>query len=150
MTDLGIDVSDSFLDRLADAVARKMYEGSAAHVAENTRQEAPGRTETREQAPAYTPGRAGAQNGSQGQGGATLDPWQSAGTTTVQNPGYAPNVAPVSAQTGSSAPAAVPSCQHGPMKYVPAGFSQRTGKPYPAFWSCQMRDRAQQCPTVQA
>jgi hypothetical protein len=29
-----------------------------------------------------------------------------------------------------------PGCQHGAMRYVPAGVSQRTGKPYRAFWGC--------------
>ena len=31
----------------------------------------------------------------------------------------------------------MPQCQHGVRKFVAAGFSQRTGQPYPAFWACQ-------------
>lgn len=31
----------------------------------------------------------------------------------------------------------VPSCVHGPRKYVPAGVSKRTGNAYPAFWGCE-------------
>jgi len=39
-------------------------------------------------------------------------------------------------------PPDVPQCPqgHGPMKFVPAGTSKRTGKGYDAFWGCQNRD----------
>lgn len=37
-----------------------------------------------------------------------------------------------------------PSCQHGPLKVVPGGFSQRTQKAYAPFWACQA-PREQQC-----
>lgn len=43
----------------------------------------------------------------------------------------------------------VPTCQHGPMKLVPAGYSKRTGKPYDAFYACQ-GPRDAQCKGVQA
>jgi len=84
---------------------------------------------------------------------ASADPWDAgwgpsqetetpanppAGTTTGQSPGTVRSAEPPS-QTGSasSAAPAIPSCAHGPMKFVPGGFSKRTGKPYPAFWACQ-------------
>jgi hypothetical protein len=56
-------------------------------------------------------------------------PTPSAGYAPSTSSGYAP-------QSASSAPQ-MPSCQHGTMKFVPAGIAQRTGKPYPAFWGCQ-------------
>ena len=49
-----------------------------------------------------------------------------------------------------AAPAAsnAPLCQHGPMRLVPAGFSNRTKKSYNAFWSCTSRDPKNQCDAV--
>ena len=76
------------------------------------------------------------------------DPW---------NPANAPNAAPQpQAPAGSYAPPAMPqyqppqppatpqavgnatppSCVHGPMRYVPSGFSKSTGRAYSAFWGC--------------
>jgi hypothetical protein len=51
------------------------------------------------------------------------------------------------AQVNQSGPA--PTCRHGEMKFVPAGYSQRTKKNYDAFWSCQ-GPRNEQCDTVKA
>lgn len=42
-----------------------------------------------------------------------------------------------------------PTCRHGEMKYVAAGFSQRTKKNYNAFWSCT-GPRNEQCDTQPA
>lgn len=42
-----------------------------------------------------------------------------------------------------------PECRHGEMKYVPAGYSQRTKKNYNAFWSCT-GPRNDQCETQPA
>ena len=36
-------------------------------------------------------------------------------------------------------PISCPNCQS-PIKYVPAGVSKRTGKPYNEFWSCRNPD----------
>lgn len=44
--------------------------------------------------------------------------------------------APQAQPQGQPAPN-MPQCQHGVRKFVAAGFSQRTGQPYPAFWACQ-------------
>lgn len=37
-----------------------------------------------------------------------------------------------------------PTCQHGPLKIVPGGFSQAKGKAYAAFWACPAA-QGQQC-----
>jgi hypothetical protein len=50
----------------------------------------------------------------------------------------------------SNAPTGVaPSCQHGPMRFVPGGISKTTGKGYPAFYSCSA-PKGQQCKSVNA
>ena len=55
-----------------------------------------------------------------------------------------------SQQQPASAPGGpAPTCRHGEMKYVPAGFSKRTNKSYNAFWSCT-GPRQDQCDTVAA
>ncbi|GAA3136954.1 hypothetical protein GCM10010466_29710 [Planomonospora alba] len=56
------------------------------------------------------------------------DPWQTPAPTQWQTP------APPAPAGPPTAPAA-PVCNHGPMRYVPAGTS-KAGKPYPAFWGC--------------
>lgn len=44
-----------------------------------------------------------------------------------------------------------PTCNHGPMRYVPAGFSQSSGKAYGAFWGCTApRGAPDKCKSVQA
>lgn len=43
----------------------------------------------------------------------------------------------------------VPTCAHGPMKYVAGGYSKRTNKPYDAFYACQ-GPRDSQCKGVKA
>lgn len=57
-------------------------------------------------------------------------------------------VSPASTQTITAQPpvseqsdAGGHSCMHGPMRHVPAGISKKTGKPYPAFWTCSAGDR---------
>jgi hypothetical protein len=47
-------------------------------------------------------------------------------------------------QAPAATGAATPTCVHGPLKVVPAGFSQAKQKAYAAFWSCQA-PRGQQC-----
>jgi hypothetical protein len=45
----------------------------------------------------------------------------------------------------------MPQCQHGVRKFVAAGFSQRTGQPYPAFWACQaIRNDPTKCKSLPA
>ena len=45
----------------------------------------------------------------------------------------------------------MPQCQHGVRKFVAAGFSQRTGQPYPAFWACQAnRNDPTKCKSIPA
>lgn len=46
----------------------------------------------------------------------------------------------------SDAPPAWSCPDHGPGRLIPAGISQRTGKPYKAFWTCVERD----CPNKPA
>ena len=48
---------------------------------------------------------------------------------------------------GGQGQAASPTCAHGAMKYVKAGISKATGRPYNAFYACQ-GPREQQCKTV--
>lgn len=61
-------------------------------------------------------------------------------------------VAPAATQTLTAQPPAASdagdghSCAHGPMKFVPAGVSKKTGKPYRAFYSCTVQGSG--CPTV--
>ena len=44
-----------------------------------------------------------------------------------------------------------PTCAHGPMRYVPAGFSQSTGRAYGAFWGCPApRGAPDKCKSVTA
>ncbi|GAA3473842.1 hypothetical protein [Nonomuraea roseola] len=44
-----------------------------------------------------------------------------------------------------------PYCDHGPMKYVAAGTSKATGKPYKAFWACTAdRNDPNRCKSVTA
>lgn len=37
------------------------------------------------------------------------------------------------------------SCVHGVKKWIPAGVSKTTGKPYPAFWGCQAPQGQPKC-----
>lgn len=64
--------------------------------------------------------------------------WSSQGSRQSQQP----------AQTAAPA-GPPPTCAHGPMRYVPAGRSKATNKPYKAFWSCT-GPRESQCDTVDA
>lgn len=75
-----------------------------------------------------------------------IDPSQS--VTPPEPETHRTQTAPVSGDAGwdSPAPAApeapapaqdVAHCPHGPMKWVPPGYSQRTGKSYQGFWGCQ-------------
>jgi hypothetical protein len=47
-----------------------------------------------------------------------------------QQPYQPPQQAPQAPQQGG------PVCAHGPMRFVPGGFSKSTNRPYPAFWGC--------------
>jgi hypothetical protein len=44
----------------------------------------------------------------------------------------------------------VPRCQHGEMRFVPAGYSKNGGKPYDAFYGCPAPRGQQQCKSVKA
>lgn len=61
------------------------------------------------------------------------------------NSGSQQSSQPAATNTGGPAP----TCRHGEMKYVAAGVSKRTNKPYDAFWSCT-GPRNEQCDTVKA
>ena len=116
---LSIDLNDATIEKLADAVARRL--GS--------------QTVTQSNPPsAETPsgGNAGLQPG-------VADPW---GTTQPQQQ-------PVQ-QPAQQPSAAGPSCAHGPMRFVPAGFSKSTGKAYQAFWGCPASRGQAQCRSVKA
>lgn len=68
------------------------------------------------------------------------DPWAQ-GQPAQQRPVQAPS-APQYQQQYQPAPPQQPQqqqapvCQHGQRRYVAAGVSQKTGRPYPAFWGC--------------
>lgn len=49
--------------------------------------------------------------------------------------------APQASPPGQQAPV----CAHGPAKYVPAGVSKATNKPYNAFWACQAPKGVEKC-----
>lgn len=79
------------------------------------------------------------------------DPWQASPVTPASYPAGAPT--PVSTPQGGVAPTtgqAGPVCAHGPMRFVPAGFSKSTGKPYAAFYGCPAPRGQQQCKSVKA
>lgn len=61
------------------------------------------------------------------------------GATVVSDP-WAANTAQQPAQPQVQAP----SCQHGPLKIVPGGYSQAKQKAYSSFWACPA-PRGQQC-----
>lgn len=65
------------------------------------------------------------------------------------NAGYAAATQMPPQSSAQTAPAA-PSCAHGPRKFVPSGFSSKTGKPYPAFWGCQAPQGVQKCKGISA
>lgn len=69
------------------------------------------------------------------------DPWA---------PGAQPQ--PPAAPAAPAAPTtAAPTCAHGPMRYVPAGFAQSTGRAYAAFWGCpQPKGAPDKCRSVTA
>lgn len=86
------------------------------------------------------------------------DPWTGNAATGAAAP-VQPNVIPTSTvptatPTSQATPAgqtSTPMCAHGPRKFVASGFSQRTGKPYPAFWACPaQRGDPSQCRGIQA
>lgn len=67
------------------------------------------------------------------------DPW--AGT----------NATPPPSQGQQQQQSNAPRCAHGEMRYVPAGFSQSTGRSYDAFWGCsgpRNLPRDQKCKSV--
>ena len=57
------------------------------------------------------------------------DPWATSGPGPSQPQ-------PQNRQGPPQGNPSVPRCQHGDMRYVPAGFSQRNQRSYPAFWAC--------------
>lgn len=75
------------------------------------------------------------------------DPWAGTNAAPAAAPGAyaapataAPAAAPGTYAAGPSAAAPPanggPVCAHGPMRFVPAGFSKSTGRAYGAFWGC--------------
>lgn len=74
------------------------------------------------------------------------DPWQNQ-APPPQSQGSQPQPYQQSQQQNAQ----VPTCAHGPMRYVPAGVSQSTGRAYPAFYGCQLPRGAQgKCQSVPA
>lgn len=70
-------------------------------------------------------------------------PRQAAPTYEAQDAPYPDDFPP-----GEDGP---PSCAHGPMRYVAAGTSKATGKPYGAFYGCTARrDDPTRCKSVPA
>lgn len=76
------------------------------------------------------------------------DPWTPQGDQAPWPNGAQPAAQPSALQqyyqpTQQAAPPG-PTCQHGPLKIVPGGFSQAKGKAYAAFWACPA-PQGQQC-----
>lgn len=72
------------------------------------------------------------------------DPW------AAQRGQQAAPAAPA-APTQGGVPTTTPTCAHGPMRHVPAGFARSTGKAYPAFWGCtQPKGAPDQCKSIPA
>lgn len=90
------------------------------------------------------------------------DPWSGDARSSAATPqtaaptpqgGYAGNTYSPGPGPGmpTSQQAQAPMCQHGPMRYVQAGVSQRTGKPYRAFWGCAAsQNDPTKCKSLQA
>jgi hypothetical protein len=73
-------------------------------------------------------------------------PTTSQGVTAYPQQGPPPNQ-----QNGYQQQGQTPTCNHGAMKYVPAGFSRSTNKAYNAFWGCPAPRGAQdKCRSVPA
>lgn len=69
---------------------------------------------------------------------AAVTPAPAAATRTAGLPGPTPAATP-------SADQDMPRCDHGlPARFVPAGISKKTNKPYPAFYACA-QGRESQC-----
>lgn len=77
------------------------------------------------------------------------DPWVPAGAVGSQQ--YPTPAPPTPQPSGSGTPGTPPSCKHGQMRYVAAGYSQKTGRPYPAFYGCPAdRNAPDKCRSVPA
>lgn len=78
------------------------------------------------------------------------DPWGGPATTGAP-PAAQPQPAPTySGGAVNSTPQGNPTCAHGEMRYVPAGFSRNSGKGYAAFWGCPAPRGTNQCKSVPA
>lgn len=119
---LTVSLSDESILRLADAVAQRL--GNQATTESNY--------------PSPEPQGAPSAPVSQGQ----PDPWSGQQAPPQQQQ------APVQQQPAAGGP---PTCRHGVMRFVPAGFSQSTGRAYPAFYGCQAaRGAPDKCRSVPA
>ena len=74
------------------------------------------------------------------------DPWN--GQPTQQQP--PPPQVPQQPQVPQAPQGSAPSCTHGQMRYVPAGYSKSTGKAYAAFYGCPAPRGETQCRSVRA
>lgn len=84
-------------------------------------------------------------------GSADYDPWAGTGATRapVQQP--VQPYQPQAPQQPQQAPQGGPVCAHGPMRYVPGGFSRTSNRPYAAFYGCpQPKDAPDKCRSVKA
>lgn len=114
-----IALDDETIDRIAQLVVLKAHLG-----AETWPPAESGQATTQSNHPSPDTHRTQSEPVQQPQG----DPWDNSPQGQQQ--------AQQAAQAASRQTQATPTCQHGPMRYVAAGFSQRTGKAYAAFWGC--------------
>jgi hypothetical protein len=78
------------------------------------------------------------------------DPWGAPATTAPSTAAPVQPAPTYSAGAAQTTPQGNPTCVHGEMRYVAAGFSRSTGKGYAAFWGCSAPRGTQQCKSVPA
>lgn len=138
VTIMSVNLDPDTIEQLAQRVAQLMGGGEQRNV---VNVQPSGQVATTAQ-----PGTLATQHGS-----ADYDPW--AGTNAAPQAPQAPTQAyqPPAQQQPQQAPQGGPVCLHGPMRYVPGGFSRSTNRPYPAFFGCpQPKDAPDKCKSVPA
>lgn len=137
---LTVGLDEATMTKLADMVAERLR--SVTPVGSETR-----RTQTAE---------VSAESGS----GWESEPSQASTPASDSRPAQAADSAPAGGSDSGPAgandlanPQRRPRCGHGDMRFVKGGFSQRSGKGYPAFWGCSSdknTPREQKCEGINA
>jgi hypothetical protein len=147
---LTVSLSDESIEKVAAAVARMLGNQPVA-------QSNPPAPETqRTQSGGFQQGQADpwvgdapADQGAQPQPNYQQPYVNAQGTQASPYPGQ--QGPPPNQQNGYQQQGQTPTCNHGAMKYVPAGFSRSTNKAYNAFWGCPAPRGAQdKCRSVPA